>query len=154
MKGCYVLILTLGHEQVVPVGRRRLIRFAAGKYAYVGSALGGLEARVRRHGRKDKRLHWHIDYLLRVGRMEKVIWAQTSQKVECRLAHFFSDRFFSVPHFGASDCQCCSHLFWSREEGDLARVARAAFSMCGLAPEIITLSDKKSLTWGRVSCSL
>ena len=41
------------------------LTLAAGQYAYVGSAHGpgGLRARVGRHLRAEKPLHWHIDYL-------------------------------------------------------------------------------------------
>ncbi|MCK4273118.1 GIY-YIG nuclease family protein [bacterium] len=146
MKGCYVLILTLDRAQMIPVGKWGPIYFAAGKYAYVGSALGGLEARVSRHQRSNKRLYWHIDYLLRAGQIERVIWAETSQRIECRLAHFFSRRFSSVLHFGASDCGCYSHLFFGRERDDLVRAGRTAFLACGLSPEILTFPLKKSLT--------
>jgi hypothetical protein len=31
---------------------------------YTGSAKRGLDARIERHIRHDKALHWHIDYLL------------------------------------------------------------------------------------------
>jgi Uri superfamily endonuclease len=122
------------------------MEFAAGHYAYVGSALGGLEPRLRRHGREVKRLHWHIDYLLRVARIEQVVYAQTSQKLECRLAHFLSNRFPSVPHFGSSDCGCRSHLFWSGERGDFMRAVPAAFTACGLTPAMPPSPLKKSLT--------
>jgi len=154
MKGCYVLILTLGSAQTILMGRWGPMRFAAGHYAYVGSALGGLEARVRRHGRRDKSLHWHIDHLLRSARIEQVVYAQTSQKVECRLARYLSHRFSSIPHFGSSDCTCPSHLFWSRERGGLVRAARAAILACGLVPAMPTYPVKKSLTWELDSCSL
>jgi Uri superfamily endonuclease len=122
------------------------MQLAAGHYAYVGSALGGLEPRLRRHGREDKRFHWHIDYLLPVARIEQVVYAQTSQKLECRLADHLSDRFSSVPHFGSSDCGCPSHLFWSRERGGFMRAVRAAFEACGLTPANPTYPLKKSLT--------
>lgn len=136
---------------MISVGRRGAAWFPAGEYAYVGSALGGLEPRLRRHWRKEKQLHWHIDYLLREASIEKVILAQTCQRIECQLARFFSKRFCFIPRFGASDCRCCSHLFWSRGQEDLVRATRAAFRACGVNPEILNRSVKKSLTCDRDS---
>ncbi len=37
--------------------------FEKGYYVYVGSALGTLSRRVHRHELKNKKLHWHIDYI-------------------------------------------------------------------------------------------
>ena len=151
MRGCYVLFVTLSDPKTISVGRRGAAEFPAGEYAYVGSALGGLEARLRRHWRKEKRLHWHIDYLLREATIEKVILAQTCERIECQLASFFSKRFDFVPRFGASDCQCCSHLFWSPDQENLVTAARDAFHACGVRPKILNHSVKKSLTCGRNS---
>ncbi|KPL18567.1 MAG: hypothetical protein AMJ92_07315 [candidate division Zixibacteria bacterium SM23_81] len=151
MRGCYVLFITLSDPKTISVGRRSAAEFAAGEYAYVGSALGGLEARLCRHWRKEKRLHWHIDYLLREASSEKAIFARTCEHIECQLARFFSERFSFIPRFGASDCQCCSHLFWSPDQEDLVTATRAAFRACGVKPEILTHSVKKTLTYGRNS---
>ena len=87
--------------------------------------------------RESKRLHWHIDYLLGIARLKRDIWAQSPGKVECRLARFFASHFPCVPHFGASDCRCRSHLFWNQGKEELLRAARAAFLTCGLVPELI-----------------
>lgn len=146
MKGCYLLILSLESAREISVGRWGMLQFAAGYYAYVGSAMGGLEARLARHMRENKRHHWHIDDLLVLARLEAVVWAQLSQKVECRLARFMASRFSSIPHFGASDCRCPSHLFWSRHKADLAMAARRAIAACGGAPVVTTYPLKKSLT--------
>ncbi len=146
MKGCYVLILALEDEQTVPIGRWGPLQFLAGHYAYVGSALGGLEARIGRHLRNKKRLRWHIDVLLKMAVIEEVVWAETSQQVECRMARFLSHRFPSVAHFGCSDCRCRSHLFWSPESGQLEVVAWAAMVSCGLCPKTSLSAFKKSLT--------
>jgi Uri superfamily endonuclease len=143
--------MILSDPKTISVGRRDALAFPAGEYAYVGSALGGLEARLRRHWRNKKRLHWHIDYLLREASIEKVILAQTCERIECHLARFFSERFSFIPRFGASDCQCCSHLFWSPDQEDLVRATEVAFHASGVKPEILTHSVKKSLTCGRNS---
>jgi Uri superfamily endonuclease len=41
-------------------------------YVYTGSARAGLEARIARRRRREKRMRWHIDYLLREARIVEV----------------------------------------------------------------------------------
>jgi Uri superfamily endonuclease len=49
MKGSYILLLELTKSQNITVGRLGILLFLKGVYAYVGSALNGIEARVKRH---------------------------------------------------------------------------------------------------------
>ena len=39
------------------------MEFSAGVYVYTGSATRGLEARIARHQRADKKIRWHFDHL-------------------------------------------------------------------------------------------
>ena len=64
MKGIYVLIIKLHANIRISIGALGELAFPAGLYAYVGSAQNSLEKRATRHLRKEKRLFWHIDYLL------------------------------------------------------------------------------------------
>ena len=64
VSGSYVLLLYLADDRTIPVGRQGVLNFSAGCYAYVGSAMNGLYQRINRHLRKEKKRHWHIDYLL------------------------------------------------------------------------------------------
>lgn len=98
----------------MPIGRLGVFDLKAGRYAYVGSALNGLEARTRRHlsGRGKKR--WHIDYLMAVAEEREALLIRSGEDIECSLA----DRLRSLPGasepiagFGSSDCRCRSHLF-------------------------------------------
>jgi len=63
--GVYYLILEVVSDFKLNVGVLGLITLAKGYYIYVGSARGrgGVLARVLRHFRRGKRIHWHIDYL-------------------------------------------------------------------------------------------
>ncbi len=61
MKGVYLLVMELPKNTSVMVGKHRLVHFQKGYYVYVGSALNGLEQRIERHLRKQKKIHWHID---------------------------------------------------------------------------------------------
>jgi Uri superfamily endonuclease len=92
------------------------VTFPAGWYAYAGSAHGpgGIAARVRRHLRAAKRLHWHIDYLRAVANPVEVWYATDPERWECRWAEALSTLpGVSTPAsgFGASDCCCVTHLF-------------------------------------------
>lgn len=114
--GTYILVIELVHDAHIRVASLGAIQFVAGSYLYVGSALGGLEARLARHLRQEKRLHWHIDYLLRRGRIREVWYHSGPEHLECvwarALARAPGVSPFASP-FGASDCGCHAHLFHS-----------------------------------------
>jgi Uri superfamily endonuclease len=137
VKGGYVLLINLPRAQNVPVGSLGSIRFAVGGYAYVGSALGGLEARIRRHLRTAKKKHWHIDYLLERAPVTRIIMAESGQRLECRLAARLGSRFEAVPGFGSSDCRCPGHLFFAPSPEELEAAVRQAFG--GLGLEVVDL---------------
>jgi len=139
VKGGYVLLISLPRAQTITVGSLGSIRFAAGGYAYVGSALGGLEARIRRHLRTFKKKHWHIDYLLERASVSRVVMAQSGERLECRLAARLGGRFEAVTGFGSSDCRCPAHLFFTPSPAILESAVRQAFG--GLGLEAVDLVD-------------
>lgn len=109
------------------VGALGPLAFSQGFYAYCGSAMGGLGARINRHLRREKKIRWHIDYLLEEGRVKSVIYAPTHERLECQLAQTLGELFHSFPGFGSSDCVCQSHLFFSQEWQALQEKAVAVF---------------------------
>ena len=117
LRGTYCLCISLGRDLDVRVGALGVIGFDGGRYVYVGSALNGLEARVKRHLRTSAgghgATHWHIDYLLREPEAEIVgVYALLSEaREECRIAGEVARRGAPVAGFGCSDCRCVSHLF-------------------------------------------
>jgi len=113
MKGIYVILAKLTEPTRLETKSRRRFIIETGFYAYVGSALGGLEKRVFRHLNVQKKHHWHIDYLLDHATIKKIICAETNKKKECSIAQAFSQGLTGVPGFGCSDCRCPSHLFFS-----------------------------------------
>lgn len=119
MKGVYVLIVYLSRAADVPVGKLGILRFEKGLYAYVGSAQVALEKRVERHLRKQKRVFWHIDYLLEnpSTRILKIFTKNASKQEECSIAEEIASRGAAVLGFGCSDCRCKSHLFQVSEDG-------------------------------------
>lgn len=127
IKGSYILIIENTEDREIGVGKLGIINFRQGFYAYVGSAMGGIEARIKRHLRDDKKLFWHIDYLLSEMVVVGVIFAELMERYECRLAKRLSSSFDNVASFGSSDCRCRSHLFYSPHYEQLHSEAFLAF---------------------------
>jgi Uri superfamily endonuclease len=114
-KGTYLLLASLDQPTPIGVGRLGVFTFPGGWYIYVGSALGsgGLKARLDRHRRRNKRLHWHIDYLLQRAEIEASWTIRSAARLECVLAARvckLPQAQILVPRFGASDCRCAGHL--------------------------------------------
>jgi Uri superfamily endonuclease len=113
MKGSYILLLELVKSQQISIGRLGILHFAAGFYAYVGSALNGLEPRVNRHFKRDKKRHWHIDYLLDRAEIREAILIPAESRLECTLARALKEELTCILRFGSSDCHCQGHLFYA-----------------------------------------
>lgn len=100
--GAYVLAVTLDAPALgLPPGR----------YLYCGNARGpgGLRARLARHMRKGKRIHWHVDRLTEAGRVLGA-WIFPGGD-ECALVRRLAGLPVPIPGFGSSDCaRCESHL--------------------------------------------
>ena len=112
MKGCYILIIELKENKSIQVGKIGNIGFKKGFYVYIGSALNGLEQRINRHLRNEKKIRWHIDYLLQNGEITDIFYKENDIKEECSVAKKFDGKLKSIPNFGCSDCRCKSHLFY------------------------------------------
>ncbi len=105
----YVLVMENPKACKIKVGKLGEMDFEKGFYYYAGSANSGMH-RIKRHFRKEKKIKWHIDYVL-----EKfiVIGAVVLKIAECRVASMLARHFKPIPRFGCSDCKCYSHLFYS-----------------------------------------
>jgi len=134
MRGTYALFVHVPYDLATSVGELGTLNFKAGYYAYVGSALGGLKGRVGRHLREEKKLRWHIDYLLARARAVDVVLARGRTRKECAVADELSKHFAGVRGFGSSDCKCGSHLFYSPDFHELLRQVLLSFKACGLKP--------------------
>ena len=112
-----MLIIQVDENVDVNVGALGKLTFEKGLYAYVGSAQANLEQRIKRHLGKEKRLFWHIDYLLNdsAARIVKVLYKQADKTEECDLAEVIGKRGEPIEDFGCSDCSCKSHLFRVRD---------------------------------------
>jgi Uri superfamily endonuclease len=115
--GLYKLVIRLGRRQVIDVGHLGRFAFPSGYYIYTGSAKRGLESRIVRHLRREKRLRWHIDYLLGQARIVEVKRYHGSRYSECELSRrvrALPGSKIVAPGFGSSDCRCSTHLFHFR----------------------------------------
>jgi len=111
MQGTYLLLIRLDEQRNIDIGALGTVAFNKGWYVYVGSAMNGLDQRIRRHLREKKKTHWHIDYLLHHAAISEVFYQERLVKEECNLAQRFHEEFSSIRRFGCSDCSCISHLF-------------------------------------------
>jgi Uri superfamily endonuclease len=114
-RGAYILLMELEKTQKIKPGRLAEADFKKGMYLYVGRARKGLQARIRRHVREEKKLFWHIDYLLRTAKLRE-IWTRKNFFDECRIASKLRD-LLSPPSpihkgFGSTDCRCPGHLLY------------------------------------------
>jgi Uri superfamily endonuclease len=112
MKGSYLIIAEMDANKRVSIGRLGDVEFNKGFYVYVGSALNGLEQRIQRHLRSNKKTHWHIDYLLKHATVTDVFYKENNAREECIIAKKFEGTLPSILGFGCSDCKCKSHLFY------------------------------------------
>jgi Uri superfamily endonuclease len=128
--GVYTMVFALAQDGTLAVGRRTAA-FCAGYYLYVGSALGGLRGRLRRHLIGPRRKHWHVDALLDAAPVIELWYALEQGRTECgrsgsvcmeciRMECAWATRLQQAPGlepsavaFGASDCRCHTHLFYS-----------------------------------------
>ncbi len=127
MKGIYCLLIRLENNCKINVGKIGIIEFKSGFYIYVGSALNSLDARLKRHTRKEKRIFWHIDYLLKNAKIIDIIYAKTTERIECKIAELLFNNLKPIPNFGSSDCKCKSHLFYSDDLEKIINTAINAF---------------------------
>ncbi len=112
-KGIYQLLIYVSKPAWIRIGKKGTFRFPRGYYVYTGSARNGLAARVERHLRKKKKHFWHVDYLLDHATVKAVHVFTNDQSDECsagrRMLNSPAAKVI-VPGFGASDCNCPTHL--------------------------------------------
>ena len=139
LKGTYCIIINLREISTIEVGKRGLITFKEGYYVYVGSALNSLKSRLKRHLSSNKKLFWHIDYLLASSKAEivDIIFAVDEGKWECSLASGISKEGDEIKGFGCSDCACSSHLFFFDEIEKSIITCVNAFNKINLKPKVL-----------------
>ena len=106
----YQLTMKISEPVSLKVGSLGFLAFKPGIYVYTGSAKKNINSRIRRHLKKEKKKHWHIDYLTSHPAII-IIEVKRSETEECELNRQSKGK-ISHPGFGATDCQqaCGSHL--------------------------------------------
>ena len=122
MKGTYLLLMDLAEEKSIRVGKLGDIFFKKGVYLYIGSALNGLEHRIDRHLQRNKKMYWHIDYLLQYAKIKNIYYTENTSRIECKIARTLANNLVMIPNFGCSDCTCQSHLFYSTFDTTLSLI--------------------------------
>lgn len=129
MKGCYCLVISLDDEKTIEIGKKLgKITFKKGHYVYVGSAMNSLTERVSRHLSDEKKLHWHIDYLLENAQITDVIYNESDKKIECELSQFLAGKNSGIMGFGCSDCNCESHLYHFKNRKEAIENVESAYN--------------------------
>jgi len=123
----YILVINVSEDLKIRVGRLGEVSFKEGDYLYIGSAKGCLETRLQRHLRKEKRIFWHIDYLLENQKVKILqIWTM-DKKVECQTAEvFYQNPTTEIikKGFGSSDCKCLTHLFFIKNKKKTEKILK------------------------------
>ncbi|MBN1502166.1 GIY-YIG nuclease family protein [Candidatus Woesearchaeota archaeon] len=134
MNGIYCLIINVKKNINVNVGALGIMQFSNGTYVYVGSAQNNLKKRIDRHLSQNKKIHWHIDYLLnnKNVNIKKVFYNHAGKEEECKVANHLSDIEEPIKGFGCSDCNCSSHLF---RLGSLVNLEELGFKENGMQME-------------------
>jgi len=132
--GTYVLVFHARGEHSVPIGRLGSLTTQPGYYLYVGSAFGpgGLAARIARHLTPSARRHWHIDHLKTVLTPAETVYSHDPGHLEHEWAQALSrvpELSIALPHFGASDCRCASHLWFAATRTEVERAKHTLASV-------------------------
>lgn len=120
MKGAYFLVFKLPACEL-RVGKLGKLKFKPGYYLYVGSGMQNLEQRVLRYFGKHK-LRWHVDYVLQRAKVLGALLFGCNRRIECKLAAQLSKHAEPIPHFGSSDCNCYTHLYYFESKERLSHM--------------------------------
>ena len=116
-KGKYVLIIKISRDLQFNFSKKKIgASLSKGIYLYIGSAMGpgGLEKRLARHKRKNKKLKWHIDYLTTqreatpIGSL--VIKSNIPEAAIVEKLLKLQDFKIAIKGFGSTDSKAISHL--------------------------------------------
>jgi Uri superfamily endonuclease len=123
--GVYSILLQILKDLTLEVGSLGSMSFLEGFYVYTGSAMGsgGISARISRHLRSEKKVFWHIDYLIGTQSIKvfALFSAESKRKLECNVNKSIVSNLDAsiVSGFGSSDCLtvCGGHLLFMRDIG-------------------------------------
>lgn len=112
MKAVYLVFFKVNKEKTLEIGALGKTDFKPGTYIYAGSGRTNVEKRIQRHFSKNKNNHWHIDYFSENAEPFDYFILPEISSFECFMAEKLEKWCEPVESFGASDCECNSHLFY------------------------------------------
>jgi len=119
-RGIYILEIHAEYDFTLSTKAFGKVELPKGYYYYVGSAQKNLRNRIQRHLKKEKNIHWHIDFLTSAQetRITKIcILPFAPKSEECATVQrllTFKFAHYIIEGFGSSDCHICkSHLLYS-----------------------------------------
>ena len=130
MKGTYCLIISMKKSEKLDIGHlHNMHKYRKGYYVYIGSAMNSLVPRLNRHLSDEKKMHWHIDYLLKSPdcHIRDILFNISEERIECALAESISKDGEEITGFGCSDCSCSSHLIYFKRKRDALASTRNAY---------------------------
>lgn len=110
-QGAYVLVTNLREPRRLAVGRLGALDLPAGAYAYAGGARTGFAKRAAHHAMRGKPVVAHIDALVEVSDAagEAMFPGATACDAALRVARIGGA--VAIVGFGASGCECLTHLY-------------------------------------------
>lgn len=136
--GTYLLELHLPERRRITIGKLGTYIFESGYYYYTGSAFGpgGVAARCKHHVNISRKPRWHIDYLRAQCTLVSIRYSLSSKHLEHRWAESLAaEASQPIEKFGASDCNCFTHLFYTLQAQSSPDINTTAY---------IDLTHKKS----------
>ena len=124
------LIISMKKSEKLDIGHlHNMHKYRKGYYVYIGSAMNSLVPRLNRHLSDEKKMHWHIDYLLKSPdcHIRDILFNISEERIECDLAESISKDGEEIPGFGCSDCSCSSHLIYFKRKRDALASTRNAY---------------------------
>ncbi len=141
--GVYALLISCRKGGEYWVGALGSLRFEAGYYVYVGRAVRGLSARIRRHLLRPNRVRWHVDWLTsrnEFAPMTAIVGRTDDPRMEDLLAEEIGGD--PVRGFGCSDSHAETHLkYLGRDLTSARRECERAVRKLGLTPEYYERGD-------------
>ena len=107
----YILFIKINKDLKIKVGSLGILKFRKGIYAYVGSAKKNWKSRIKRHFSKNKKIHWHIDYLTSNKFVNPYAVYIIEKNEESKIASLMLKYGEPIIDFGSSDTKDISHLF-------------------------------------------
>ncbi len=89
--------------------------------------MNGLESRLKRHLSNKKKMHWHVDYLLKKSEITDIIYNESEKKIEYELSQYISSKTINIEGFGCSDCECDSHLYYFKNKKEAIETVIEAY---------------------------